>query len=543
MRVLRILSQAFFLLLFLFLLFKSEYKGSFNTEVAKEITIGYPVAIFLESDPLHGLTTILSSGTLYEGMKWCIGILILSILFGRFICGWVCPMGTLNHLSGIAFTEKKKSARVKENRYRESFKIKYYILIVIIASALCTSLLTGFMDPISLLTRSLVTSIIPTLNIIVRWVLDIFSLTNIGVIQKTGDLLYNFADRTILSFTQQHFHRGYIMGILFIVILVLNRRIIRFWCRFLCPLGALLGVSSWFSIFGIEKKNEKCTDCNLCLVNCQGGCEPIGRVKWHANECHMCFNCRVVCPEDVIRFKLFPEKNGITDSPDLNRRRVISSVAAGIAVYPFMRSSDEVSANFNEKLIRPPGALPEGEFLARCIKCGQCMKVCPNNAIHPASWEAGPEGIWTPVIIPRIGYCEYNCTLCTQVCPTGAIGKLTLEEKTGKNGETPVKIGTAFYDRGRCLPWAMSTPCIVCEEWCPTPKKAIWLEKTKVLAPDGKEVRVKRPYLNPELCVGCGACETKCPVGDKPAVYVTSIGETRSSENQILLTPFGRRKK
>src|SRR5690606_6203315 len=123
----------------------------------------------------------------------------------------------------------------------------------------------------------------------------------------------------------------------------------------------------------------------------------------------------------------------------------------------------------------------EREFLERCIRCAECMKVCPNNALHPASLEAGLEGLWTPILIPRIGYCEFSCVLCGQVCPTGAIQKITEPAKMGI-GQKPVRVGTAMYDRGRCLPWAMATPCIVCEEFCPTSPKAIWTEEVAVLA-------------------------------------------------------------
>ncbi len=110
------------------------------------------------------------------------------------------------------------------------------------------------------------------------------------------------------------------------------------------------------------------------------------------------------------------------------------------------------------------------------------MKVCPNNALHPAFSEAGWEGIWTPVLVPRVGYCEPSCTLCGQVCPTGAIWEFTSQEKgwavpSRPTAETrPIRLGTAFYDRGRCLPWAMATDCIVCEEWCPTSPKAVYLQ-------------------------------------------------------------------
>jgi len=167
------------------------------------------------------------------------------------------------------------------------------------------------------------------------------------------------------------------------------------------------------------------------------------------------------------------------------------------------------------------------------------MKVCPNNALQPALSEAGIEGLWTPILVPRLGYCETSCVLCSQVCPTGAIWEITPKEK-GWAGENtgaikPVRLGTAFYDRGRCLPWAMATDCIVCEEWCPTSPKAVYLRPAEVIDAIGNIKRVKQPYLDPSRCVGCGACEHACPVQDRPAVYVTSVGESRSHSNQILL--------
>ncbi|MEW5925608.1 MAG: 4Fe-4S dicluster domain-containing protein, partial [Candidatus Zixiibacteriota bacterium] len=189
--------------------------------------------------------------------------------------------------------------------------------------------------------------------------------------------------------------------------------------------------------------------------------------------------------------------------------------------------------------------MPENEFLQRCIRCGQCMRVCPNNALHPTFMESGLEGIWSPILIARIGYCEPTCTLCGQICPTGAITELTLREKVGDEQTKPDRIGTAFIDRGRCLPWAMSVPCIVCEEWCPTSPKAIYLKEETVINSRGEEVMVKQPHVDPDLCTGCGACEYACPVSDRAAVYITSVGESRSLRNQILLQRKGinRRKK
>ena len=169
------------------------------------------------------------------------------------------------------------------------------------------------------------------------------------------------------------------------------------------------------------------------------------------------------------------------------------------------------------------------------------MKVCPNNALQPALTEGGLEGLWTPVLTSRIGYCEPSCVLCSEVCPTGAIWKLTPQEKgwvvgVGEGNAPPVRLGTAFYDRGRCLPWAMATDCIVCQEWCPVSPKAIYLQEVEVIDANGNKKLLKQPHVDPSLCVGCGACEYACPLQEHPAVYVTSIGESRSPDSQILLT-------
>ena len=143
--------------------------------------------------------------------------------------------------------------------------------------------------------------------------------------------------------------------------------------------------------------------------------------------------------------------------------------------------------------------------------------------------EAGPQGIWTPIMVGKIGYCEYYCSLCTQVCPTGAIQELTIKKKN------ELKIGTAWVEKNRCIPWKFGNPCIVCEEHCPVSPKAIKFIQNSVEYPDGTIKTAKAPVVDMEICTGCTICENKCPVVDAPAIYVTSIGETRSERNQMLL--------
>ncbi len=216
---------------------------------------------------------------------------------------------------------------------------------------------------------------------------------------------------------------------------------------------------------------------------------------------------------------------------DLSRRSLLAAGLAGLGGGLLFEIHPQAgSRTFNPALIRPPGSVAEEEFRSTCIRCGECMKVCPTNAIHPTLFEAGLEGLWSPVLNMNLGYCEYECTLCTQVCPTDAIKELTLEEKT------KTKMGMAFIDRNRCLPYASARSCIVCEEHCPTPEKAIWFEEVEVLNEASEQVLLKRPRVNPDLCIGCGICQNKCPFADQPAIYVTSAGETRNPDNQVLLS-------
>jgi len=160
------------------------------------------------------------------------------------------------------------------------------------------------------------------------------------------------------------------------------------------------------------------------------------------------------------------------------------------------------------------------------------MRVCPNDSLQPAFTEAGLDGFWSPVVTPKIGYCEPSCVLCSEVCPTGAIQRLTLHRKGWVPGEgglaTPLRLGTAVYDREICLPWAKATDCVVCVEWCPVAPKAIYAEDAKVVDVEGKQRMLKQPHVDLSRCVGCGACEFACPLQYQPGILVTNSGETRS---------------
>jgi polyferredoxin len=571
----RRISQIFFFTLFVWLCIVSTIGEKFWQ------LRNWPVNFFMNLDPLAALGTLLTTHTIYRGLLWAVITVIVTTIFGRFFCGFVCPLGSLHHFAGFLANRKKKTPeKVRLNRYRKAQCIKYFILVFVLFMAafpsLAATLQTGLFDPIPLVTRS-------------------FNLVLVPVIDRA----FGF-----VSVSERFYEGAWLIFSIFAAAILLNLVIPRFYCRFICPLGALFGILGRFEIWRIGKNKPECIDCKLCENACEGGCEPAGTIK--ISECVLCFNCRNDCPDGLISYQRQKSLAGEQTNPDISRRGFVLSVAGGVLAVPAVRLSGKLAANWTNSVIRPPGALEEAEFLKRCIKCGQCMRVCPTNVLQPGGLDGGLENLWTPVLNNRIGSsgCQYNCVACGQVCPTSAIRAITLDEKQGKGefeNAGPVRLGTAFVDRSRCLPWALDKPCIVCQENCPVSPKAIHtqlvfntirdgiltvkkaseglietVETTLLvdkfatgdyycLTEDGErkkiaantkntikistdqklekipaagskievQVRLQRPVVDIEKCIGCGVCEHECPVSGKRAIRVSAEGESRSKNRRL----------
>jgi polyferredoxin len=488
-----------------------------------------PVTFFFQLDPLVGISSLVSGHHLIKGFLWAVGIIGLTVLLGRVFCGFICPFGTIHHATGRFKAALTGDRMVKANRKTSAQKIKYFNLIALIVASIIGLNLTGLLDPISFLFRSMALAVLPGLGVGLRSIFDALAVSDIKLLNLMSygaEILVS----PIFGYSPKAFQTAWFIGIVFLVIIFLNRIRPRFWCRILCPLGALLGIFSRISILRLEKYPEKCTQCNLCLKHCQGAASPRPDQTWETAECHMCFNCHNVCPEDALAFR-FSWTAKLTQKPDIGKRALLGGLFTGLSIPLLARLDGQVDKVSDPRLIRPPGSLAEKDFLELCQRCGQCMKVCPTNAINPTLSEAGMAGFWTPRLMMTQGYCEYTCTLCGSVCPTGAIREITVKEKI----DQPIKIGSAYIDRGRCLPWSANAPCIVCQEVCPTAPKAIYLKKDFMSRPDGKELEVQLPFVDLKRCVGCGICENKCPVRGLPAIRTIAAGESRSLENQILL--------
>jgi len=532
---LRRCSQAFFLCLFLYLLIESRLPQdvyinytSFLSQNS-DIRLEQPVNFFWRLDPLAWLSSTVSSYQWIKGFGWAIGLVFATALMGRFFCGFICPFGAIHHFASFVKPALKGKALIDANQTKPDRKIKYFLLIAILCSAIVGLNISGWFDPISWLFRSMALAVFPAVGNALIALSNMCAQSDFKVINYVGYAI-DFSSSKIFGFNYLAFQTGFLIGTVFLVLIFLNRIRPRFFCRVFCPLGALLGLCSRYSIIRLDKKEEKCTHCGICSRHCQGAasCEP-GK-DWQSSECVMCLNCHCLCPQDALSFKLNRPK-AVNSNIDLKRRIILGGIVTGATLPLLSRLDGQLYKTAPPQLIRPPGAVAEADFLSRCLRCGLCMKVCPTNGINPAFAEAGLSGFWTPNLLMNYGYCEYTCTLCGSVCPTGAIRKITFKEKS----QQPIRIGSAYVDRGRCLPWSGNAPCIVCEEHCPTSPKAIALKNDVIIKSDGRELKVQLPYVDLERCVGCGICQYKCPIKGRPAIVVISAGESRSAENQILL--------
>ena len=493
---------------FLFLFVKTDYQGT------DELT--WAVNLLFRIDPFLALAATLAAKTVVVLMLPALVTVLLTLLFGRFFCGWICPMGSLIDACRMLFGRPGGSPEPGRRQ------LKHLLLFFFLAAALLGLPLAGYLDPFSLLVRGFTFAVQPGLDhaatTFFTWSYHHLPTWANALIEP----IYTLLKKGLLPFNAKVYELSILSLFILLGALALSRLESRFFCRKICPLGALFALCARFSLFRLVGGNGNCSPCRLCRDICRMGAIDEHR-SIHSGECILCLDCLTRCPRDRIQYRMrSPAAKLATQPMNLSRRAVITSMAAG-ALAPLTLPARPMARHADPALIRPPGALAESEFLGLCVRCGECMKVCIGNALQPAWLKAGLEGLFTPTLIGRIGYCEFNCTLCGQVCPTGAIRQLTREEKHH------TVLGRAHFDKNRCLPY-LGTPCIVCEEHCPTPDKAIKFREIETVNSRGKKIFVRQPYVVEELCIGCGICENKCPLPGQAAVLLTSAGESRHGD-------------
>jgi ferredoxin len=294
----------------------------------------------------------------------------------------------------------------------------------------------------------------------------------------------------------------------------------RFWCKYVCPSGAMF---SLVSVFHVNRRNVEasCTRCGRCVPACDfDAIEPDFTTR--AADCTFCQACGGVCPSKAIRFaprweRIRPADSTRAGVPSSGRRRFLGT-AAGLAGGLIGGGATALASKAcslpgggadRHPVVRPPGSVPEELFLQLCIRCGECFQACPNNVLQPLGFQQGIEGLWTPRVVADWSGCEPSCSNCGQVCPTGAIRALALEEKR------VARIGLAVVNRETCLPFAGRESCQLCVDECKSAGyNAMEFLRVGTQADDSGMPLSDSGFLAPvviaDRCVGCGLCQTRC---------------------------------
>ena len=462
------------------------------------------INIPIRLDPLAVLANALASRTWLPTSFLILVTLGLTVVFGRAWCGWLCPLGTVLDLT--QFKEVHQDGGISDAGWRS---VKYLIFFSILTAALFTNLTLLALDPLTIFFRTLSVTIWPAIDSMVR-AIERF-LYQIPILQNKLTSLDELLSTSILPSQPTYYRDITLFLAFFIAILLLNRLASRFWCRYLCPLGGMLGLVSKLSIFK-RKVSTDCSQCGLCSRHCPtGAIQPEKDFSSDQGECIICMQCVENCPRSATKFPARLSADS-WNSYNPQRRQVLTMAALTLAGIAVTQADSGVKIE-HPYLVRPPGVTGV-DFLSHCIRCGECSRACPTSAIQPSLTEAGLVGLWTPVLIMRLGYCDYSCNACGQVCPVQAITDLSLNEKRLQ------VIGKAQIDKNRCIAWAQRRACIICEEMCPLPEKAIVLDKSasNFVASDPPDLRL--PFVVVDKCIGCGICEYKCPVASEAAIRV-----------------------
>ena len=505
---LRRLVQGVSLLLFLALLLLP----------AGDLVGGAPSDLFLRMDPLVFLAGLASGHAPFGRLLPGLLVVLLTPFLGRLFCSTLCPLGTTIDLADRLLLKARKKARpLVKGRIPASEPPWQLPWVAFIAGTVAAgSSLLVLVSPLSLATRFYGLVLAPAL----ASALDLGARTarGAGEIFGIGALEY-------LSFPAPGYSQAWVTLALMASVLGLGVAAPRFWCRFLCPSGALLALLSRARLLKRDV-SDACTGCGACRKACPMGAVDADAKKADPSACIVCEGCREVCPEGAVAFRfgrggvrheehLRQVRHGSTGTRFSKKRRALlyaGVCGAGGAAFSLSLPGGLLAGPVENVLVRPPGALPERAFLASCVRCGECMKACPTNTLQPAGLGSGVAGFLAPVVVPRKGPCEPSCTRCGQVCPTGAVKPLPLAEKTC------ARIGAAAIVKDRCIAWEKDRECLVCDEVCPY--GAVELRRTP-------ENKIAVPFVDERRCNGCGFCEHHCPVEGPSAIVVEPKGALR----------------
>ncbi len=449
---------------------------------------------FLQFVPsiLHLVTIASWAGTGF------IVVIILTLLFGRVYCSFVCPLGILQDvITRIANLFKRKRRRFRF--YRARTVLRYSILtITTIATFSGFILVLGWLDPFSIFGRFATHAIRP-----------VYIYINNGI----SSLLYSWNIYWLhpIEFRAYHWVSFGIMFILMGLVIFMSASYGRQYCNTVCPVGTLLGFLSKTSFYKIRLDKELCNSCGSCLRACKAGCINVKDKTVDMTRCVACYNCLVSCPSDGVSYKLIRSHHK-KEIINPSRRQFLAESAslllagAGLVNLAAKKNHENPTQIPEEKEypLSPPGSKSLSHFTSTCIACHLCVSVCPKQVLQPSLFEYGLKGFLQPRMDYHTSFCNFDCTLCGEVCPTGAILPLTVEQKHVE------QIGKVVFIRRNCIVRTDLKDCGACSEHCPT--------KAVQMVPWRRTLLI--PEVNPDICIGCGACEFACPTEPYKAIYV-----------------------
>lgn len=426
-------------------------------------------------------------------------ILIVTALYGRVYCSAICPMGTLQDI--ISFFSKKINKKKKYKFTRPWNKLRYSILAVTVVTFLAGFILAvNILDPYSNFGRIIAQFFKPV----------VIFLNNIAAFILEKMKIYWLYPADLRGFRIT----SLILPALFLGLAGwLSYKKGRLYCNTVCPVGSLLGVISKFSLYKIEIDLTTCENCGHCGTVCKSSCIDVKNKTVDFTRCVSCFNCFEVCPTLGLKYKNSYKKESVKISAESenDRRKFLLSTSAyllGYAGVSYGQNKVKVYTTntvpvFKKFAVSPPGSQSLDRFNGICTACNLCVSACPTQVLQPSFLEYGITGMFQPHFDNKSGYCNFECTICGEVCPTGAILPLKKEDKK------LTQVGRAKFIKEDCVVETQKTDCGACSEHCPT-KAVHMIPYNNLFLPEVRE----------EYCVGCGACEHACPTIPYKAIYV-----------------------
>ena len=433
-------------------------------------------------------------------------VLLLTIIFGRVYCSSICPLGTLQDI--FSYVHKKIKKRKYFKLTEPNNWLRYSFLLLAAGFLIFGSLfIINLLDPYSNFGRIVTQLFKPALlllNNTAAFMLNKFNLYSIYPVEIKGSNLF------LLS----------VPILLLIIIFWMSFTSGRLFCNTVCPVGTILGLFSRSSIFKIKIDKEKCISCNLCERVCKSGCIDKKNKAVDFSRCVSCYNCLTVCPTEGINYSFGLKKKEVTTESgiDIKKREFVIAIA-GLLFTPVssILAQTKIKARnpskvpiFKKSPITPPGSISIEQFTSRCTACNLCISACPVQVLQPSFLDYGILGIMKPRMDYQTSYCNFDCIICSQVCPSGAILPIKPEKKR------LTQLGKVTFIKDNCIVFTEKTDCGACAEHCPT--KAVTMvpyeEGTK------KIENLRMPEVQNEYCIGCGACEYACPVMPYKAIYV-----------------------